>query len=274
MTGAADGAGSRAAGERVTATPAAGVRLVGHTTFTPPETVPGFDGPWTTDAADGDALAEFAGRACYRSWTRPIPETADNAGYLAHILQVGHLAVLEHSSATFYLTGVPLSVAAEVVRHRHFSVSQLSPRHQSAAGPEIVEPAAVAADPQLHARFRQAVDDAAAAYAALLDVLDPGAAAGRPAVRNPLSGKQAREAARSVLPLATATDLVVTGNYRSWRHFVGMRATDPADVAIRTLAVAVLRQLQTVAPHSFADFRISALPDGTELAASPLVRDA
>lgn len=254
--------------------PGPAVRLIGHTVFTPPGRVPGFDGAWTTHAADGDALAEFAGRACYRSWDRPIPETADNAGYLAHILQVGHLAVLEHSTATFYLTAVPLSVAAELTRHRHFSVSQLSPRYQSPSGPEIVEPAAVAADPRLHERFRRAVDDAAAAYTALLDILDPGAGDGRPAVRNPLSGKQAREAARSVLPLASATDVVVTGNYRSWRHFIGMRATDPADVAIRTLAVAVLRHLQALSPHSFADFRISALPDGTELAASPLVRDA
>lgn len=273
MTGAAVAAGSGGPGEQDD-TPGPRVRLVGHSVFTPPASVPGFDGAWTTDATDGDALAEFAGRACYRSWSRPIPETADNAGYLDHILQVGHLAVLEHSTATFYLTGVPLSVAAEVTRHRHFSVSQLSPRHQAAAGPQVVEPAAVAADPRLHERFQQAVDDAAAAYSALLEILDPAGAGGRPGVRNPLSGKQAREAARSVLPLATATDLVVTGNYRSWRHFIGMRATDPADVAIRTLAVTILRELQQLAPHSFADFRISTLPDGTALAASPLVRDA
>lgn len=254
--------------------PRPGVHLVAHSVFEPPPAVPGFDGPWTTEATDGDALAEFAGRACYRSWSRPNPQTATNAGYLSHILQVGHLSVLEHSTATFYLTGVPLSVAAEVTRHRHFSVSQLSPRHQPPGGPEVVEPAAVAADPVLHDRFVRAVDAAAGAYADLLAVLDAGSAEHRPAGRNPLSGKQAREAARSVLPLATATDLVVTGNFRTWRHFIGMRATDPADVAIRTLAVTVLRHLQELAPHSFADFRISTLADGTELAASPLVRDA
>ena len=250
------------------------VHLVAHSVFEPPATVPGFDGPWTSDATDGDALAEFAGRACYRSWSRPNPHTATNAGYLSHILQVGHLSVLEHSTATFYLTGVPLSVAQELTRHRHFSVSQLSPRHQPPGGPEVVEPAAVAADPVLHERFSRAAAAATRAYADLLVVLDPGQPADRPAGRNPLSGKQAREAARSVLPLATATDLVVTGNFRTWRHFIGMRATDPADVAIRTLAVDVLRRLQQLAPHSFADFRISALADGSELAASPLVRDA
>ena len=43
----------------------------------------------------------------------------------------------------------------------------------------------------------------------------------------------------------------------------------PSDVEIRELAIECLRQLQGAAPNAFADFRISALPDGTEIAASP-----
>ena len=62
---------------------------------------------------------------------------------------------------------------------------------------------------------------------------------------------------------------MVTGNYRAWRHFIGMRATEHADVEIRELAVECLRQLQRVAPNVFADFVVSTLPDGTEVATSP-----
>jgi len=47
-----------------------------------------------------------------------------------------------------------------------------------------------------------------------------------------LRRKQARQAARAILPNATETRIVVTGNYRAWRHFVAMRATEHADVAI------------------------------------------
>ena len=74
-----------------------------------------------------------------------------------------------------------------------------------------------------------------------------------------------------MLPTATATAIVVTGNYRAWRHFIGMRATEAADVEIRSLAVTILEQLSELAPRVFADFRISRLPDGTAVAASPLV---
>ena len=112
--------------------------------------------PWSTDATGGQALAEFAGRACYQSWSKPIPATATNAGYLDHILQVGHLSVLEHSSATFYITGISRSVTHELIRHRHFSFSQLSQRYLPAAGPEVVEPAVIAADPALHDIFSAA----------------------------------------------------------------------------------------------------------------------
>jgi thymidylate synthase (FAD) len=76
-----------------------------------------------------------------------------------------------------------------------------------------------------------------------------------------------------VLPNATETRLVVTGNYRAWRHFIAMRATEHADVEIRSLAVECLRQLQKAAQNVFDDFAISTLPDGTEVAASPFVTE-
>ena len=75
----------------------------------------------------------------------------------------------------------------------------------------------------------------------------------------------------AVLPNATETRIVVTGNYRAWRHFVAMRASEHADVEIRELAIACLRELQRVAGNVFGDFRISTLPDGSQVAASPLV---
>ncbi|MET0864440.1 MAG: FAD-dependent thymidylate synthase, partial [Nakamurella sp.] len=224
------------------------MRLIGRTEFLPPDDV-----PWTTDASGGEALAEFAGRACYQSWSKPIPATATNAGYLDHILQVGHLSVLEHSSATFYITGISRSVTHELIRHRHFSYSQLSQRYLPPDGPEVAEPAVIASDPELHRIFSSAVEHSATAYAELLAALEDRAASGPDGT---LARKQARQAARAVLANATTTAIVVTGNYRAWRHFIGMRATEAADVDIRGLAVALLVQLQTLAPNVFADFRV------------------
>src|SRR6266566_5248445 len=206
------------------------VRVVAWTHFEPPADV-----PWETDAEGGEALAEFAGRACYQSWTKPNPRTATNAGYLRHILEVGHLSVLEHGSVTFYLTGVSRSLTHELIRHRHFSYSQLSQRHVPERDAAMVEPDVIAADPDLHARFLAAAEASVAAYNDLLTGLE-ARFADEP---NPtLRRKQARQAARAVLPNATETRIVVTGNYRAWRHFIAMRASEHADIEIRALAVA------------------------------------
>ncbi|KAA2258614.1 FAD-dependent thymidylate synthase [Solihabitans fulvus] len=239
------------------------VQLIAKTEFFPPEDV-----PWSTDAEGGEALAEFAGRACYQSWKKPNPATATNAGYLQHIIEVGHLSVLEHGSASFYLTGISRSLTHELIRHRHFSYSQLSQRYVPERDAAMVEPDVIANDPELHAAFLAAAEASVAAYNELLAGLErkfsdvPSAT---------LRRKQARQAARAVLPNATETRIVVTGNYRAWRHFIAMRATEHADVEIRQLAVECLRQLQKAAANVFADFTISALPDGTEVASSPLV---
>ena len=237
------------------------VQLVGATTFTAPADV-----PWETDADGGEALAEFAGRACYQSWSKPVPATATNAGYLRHILQVGHLSVLEHASATFYITGVSRSLAHELVRHRHLSVSELSQRHRPAD--DVVVPAAIARDPELREVFLAATAESRRIYTEILDALETKVDT---APAGTLNRKQARQAARAVLTHATPTVLVVTGNLRAWRHFVGMRASDAADTEIRALAVALLHELRQVAPHVFDDFRVSQLPDGSQTAASPLI---
>jgi thymidylate synthase (FAD) len=242
------------------------VVLIAKTEFFPPEDV-----PWTTDAGGGEALAEFAGRACYQSWKKPNPVTATNAGYLRHILEVGHLSVLEHGSVSFYITGISRSLTHELIRHRHFSYSQLSQRYFPEKNAAMVEPEVIASDPELHAKFLQIAEASVAAYTDLLAGLEKRFADEPNAT---LRRKQARQAARAVLPNATETRIVVTGNYRAWRHFIAMRASEHADVEIRRLAIECLRQLSGVAPTVFADFEVSTLADGTEVATSPLATEA
>ena len=238
------------------------VQLVARTEFLAPPEV-----PWSTDADDGEALVEFAGRACYQSWDKPNPRTATNASYIAHIVEVGHFAVLEHASVSFYITGISRSCAHELVRHRHFSYSQLSQRYVPEREAQVVMPPGLEDKPELQRLVLEAADASRTAYEELLAKLEVKLG------DQPLGRKQARQAARAVLPNDTETRIVVTGNYRAWRHFIAMRASEHADVEIRRLAVACLRELTVVAPAVFADFEIAALADGSEVATSPLATE-
>ncbi len=241
------------------------VQLIARTEFQAPSDV-----PWNTDADGGQALVEFAGRACYQSWSKPNPRTATNATYIKHIIDVGHFAVLEHASATFYITGISRSCTHELIRHRHFSYSQLSQRYVPEDEARVVLPPGLDGDADLQDIVLAAADASRRVYEELLGKLEARIADQPNSV---LRRKQARQAARAVLPNDTETRIVVTGNYRAWRHFIAMRASEHADVEIRRLAIACLRELTAVAPAVFADFEISVLADGSEVATSPLATD-
>jgi thymidylate synthase (FAD) len=221
---------------------------------------------WTTDTeVAGEKLVEVAGRLCYMSFRAPRP--GGNSAYIGHILEVGHGSVLEHAVFNLIITGVSRSFTHELVRHRAgFGFSQLSQRFVDESACEFVEPDAIAADPELHRVWLEAVTASQRAYRVLAD----GLAARFAAIPDrTLRRKKAREAARSVLPNATETKIFVTANARSLRHFVEMRGDPAADVEIRKVAVATLRLLQTDAPNLFGDYRIEPLDEGGEWVSTP-----
>ena len=146
----------------------------------------------------------------------------------------------------------------------------MSQRYVPEQDAQMVEPDVIAQDPELHALFGSAAAASLNAYAQLVGRLEEKFAAVGDMTSTGRK-KAARQAARSVLPNATETRIVVTGNYRAWRHFIDMRATEHADVEIREVAVRVLRHLQRIAPNVFADYVITALPDGSEVAEAAVV---
>lgn len=239
------------------------VELIAATAFHAPTGV-----EWEPDdtATDAEALVEFAGRACYESFDKPNPRTATNAAYLRHILEVGHAGLLEHATATLYIRGISRSATHELVRHRHFSFSQLSQRFVHPEQASVVLPEPIARDEQLTRLLLSAVDESRFVYEELLHALEEKLEDEPNAL---LRKKQARQAARAILPNATESRIVVTGNYRTWRQFIAARATEHADTELRAVAVACLRLLSQQAPVLFDDFHITTLSDGTEMAASP-----
>lgn len=238
------------------------VQLIAASSFAAPADV---DWEQDADATDAEALVEFAGRACYETFDKPNPHTAANEAYLRHILEVGHDALLEHATATLYIRGLSRAAGNELLRHRHLSFSQLSQRFVPAGEADVVIPDAIAADEDLTRMFLSAVDETRFVYEEFLAALEANIDEPNALLRK----KKARQAARAILPNATETRFVVTGNFRAWREFIAARASEHADVEIRALAVACLEILKKQAPALFDDFLISTLSDGTVMATSP-----
>lgn len=220
--------------------------------------------------SDGDALSEFAGRFCYRSWAKG----RESSEYIANILTEKHGNVLAHSHYSFIITGVSRSLTHELIRHHvGTNPSQESQRYVTAEGGEIevvgyratravVPPLILTlADkyPNVLEEFGSGVEMSLGLYHATLGALKKefeGSAT--------INKKRLNEAARAFLPNATETRLVWTMNIRSARWMIEQRGSEHADLEIRRLAVEIGKLMQLEAPLSFQDMELYTAEDGLE----------
>lgn len=194
------------------------------------------------DASCAEQLIEFAGRNCYQSWHNPAGKT--NAEYIRNILEHGHGSVLEHASATFFITGVSRSLSHELIRHRHLSFSELSQRFVNVGDAPFIVPPALEGE-RIEKKYPECYED-------LVQYLEAKG----------LTRKQVREAARCCLPNGLETKLVVTGNFRAWRGVIESRGSEHADAEIRRLAVRIAQILAERFPAVFGDAEFFDLPNG------------
>ncbi len=219
----------------------------------------------TQIGGNGDLLAEFAGRQCYRSWNRGRP----SAEYISNVLDEGHGSIFEHASVVFHVVGVSRSLTHELIRHRvGTAYSQESQRYVDAKDLRFVVPPLLAnhiagmteaemdADEELTI-FRRSCGRALADYqelqAKFVARLKAMEAAGASEKVLTSAKKRANEAARALLPNAAETRLVFTTNLRALRHILTLRGTEYADLEIRRLVVELLAHSRDYAPHFFAD---------------------
>lgn len=222
----------------------------------------------------GEVVVELAGRTCYDS----LGQGRDSKAYAQHILAVDHGSVLEHAYYVFLIEGVSRNLTHELVRHRvGVSISQRSTRYVDESEGEIVyHPLWLAACEEADDRPREDVwanevkelglsielheHKARSLYDRKVKLLQEwlqSKGTDKLAAR-----KQARGAARAVLPTALATEMVWGANIRALRHVVTMRASEFADAEIRELSVALWRIMKLEAPMYFEDFEEVPSPDG------------
>lgn len=228
-----------------------------------------------------DQIPEFAGRLCYMSFDNPRP--GGNVKYLERIKGEGHGSVMEHVNFGVLFTGVSRSLTHELVRHRAGTgYSQLSQRYVDESQAEYVVPwelrKAVAAGTDQGVAWLKTVRDAHDAYVQAVDRLMTEKIVASRAERNmnELSRdeltkirKAARGAARSLLPNATETKILVTANVRAWRHMIEKRCDPAADAEIRLAFHKTFKLLKGYAPNLFADYTEVPLDDETTALTTP-----
>lgn len=184
---------------------------------------------------------EIAGRTCYISGDKITNESAGD--FVVKLRNAGHHAMLEHGVASFRII-TDRGISHEIVRHRIASYAQESTRYcnySKTSGNQItsctfIEPPGL--DDNQYLMWRKACQFAEDFY---FDLLKTG---------------QSPQIARAVLPNCLKTEIVMTANFREWRHFIELRCSRAAHPQIQPIAFAILNKLYHYAPNIFEDLMI------------------
>ena len=193
-------------------------------------------------------LIELAGRTCYKSEDKITDDSAKR--FVSNIIKRGHEAMLEHSILSVKFI-CDRGVSHELVRHRLASFAQESTRYcnygKNKFGNEctFIEPFFFrrkgTGDRDNGALYNIWVDACEFSENTYLRMLELGATP---------------QEARSVLPNSIKTEVVVTMNYREWRHFFKLRAaraTGPAHPQMEEITRPLLEEVKKLIPVIFDD---------------------
>ena len=189
-------------------------------------------------------LIEKAGRTCYKSETKITEESAEK--FVRKINDLGHESVIEHSAMTVRII-CDRGVTHEIVRHRLVAYSQESTRYCNyKGGVTFVIPPWVDIEPGNYE------------YAPGVRVADNGWArsmlkAERTYVKLLMEHSWSPQQARSVLPNSLKTEIVMTANFREWRHIFRLRCSKAAHPQMREVMIPLHKKCEELIPVIFDD---------------------
>jgi thymidylate synthase (FAD) len=209
---------------------------------------------WQEKAPAGEAerLVEFAGRVCYMSFGGQ-QSGRTNKEYIDNLVTEGHESVLEHANFTLLADRISRALSHQLVRHRvGFAYSQLSQQYHDEQEAEFTFPAELGNELSAAKEWEDAVKHARDVYAGLVARLTRSTFARQMTPKERM--RAIRSIARGVLPNATETTLVMTGNARAWRHLLTIRGAIIGDMEMRRFCFKSWELLRGEAPAMFDDF--------------------
>ena len=198
-------------------------------------------------------LIEKAGRTCYKSENKIIPKS--EIDFANMILKRGHESVIEHASATVRFI-CDRGVTHEIVRHRLASYSQESTRYCDYDKGDVTF--IIPPWTKFSAGEAFCCDDYDA-LCTMLESKDTDTLWLLAMQQAENSYKQLRnlgwrpEQARSVLPNSLKTEIVMTANFREWKHFFKLRTAKAAHPQMREVAIPLLKMFKKEVPVIFDD---------------------
>jgi len=195
---------------------------------------------------------EKAGRTCYQSETKKITEETA-IKFIKILLTRGHESVIEHSNMVVQFNNISRGFTHEQVRHRLTGISQESTRYVDYAkegqGPNLDKfQLKCVVPPHRDENEKITLEDGR-----IMSVVEMFAEYEKfyRALRK--AGWYPQDA-RQLLPIGIKSQIVISTNFREWRHIFFMRTSKFAHWEIRKVMCDLLEKVQVIVPAVFDDF--------------------
>jgi len=150
---------------------------------------------------------------------------------LRYCVKHGHWSIFETVSMTVEIV-TSRAIAAQLLRHRSFTFQEFSQRYAQSTNYEDFE---LRVQDKLNRQASGEPFKDRTSYAMASRVVAEAFAAYENLIKNGVS----KETARMILPLCTKTTLYMTGNVRSWIHYLEQRCAEGTQKEHREVAQAI-----------------------------------
>jgi thymidylate synthase (FAD) len=154
---------------------------------------------------------------------------------LKYCLDHGHWSVFEHASITVEISNVPIVIATQILRHRSFTFQMFSQRYSESTD-VVLSTARRQASKNRQGSIDDLDDDTKREFEAMQK---KNWSESKRRYNMALAKGISKEQARLLLPLGTSTTLYMTGNVRSFIHYITARTHPSTQKEHRDVAFAI-----------------------------------
>lgn len=147
-----------------------------------------------------------------------------------------HRSIARHGMASFLVEDVSQSLLRQISRHPHISLTVKSSRYCDMSGADIYVPDDICKDNEKYKEYIKDMSQILQKYSKWKQYED---------------NSNKTDIAKLFLPLASTTDLVLSGNYQALYEFCQLRNCIRAEKEIRNLSLEITKILKKIIPEIF-----------------------
>ena len=162
-------------------------------------------------------------------------ESKESSGLVSRVFKSGHKSIARHGMASFFIEGVSQSLLRQLSRHQHLNLTVKSTRYCDMSNAQHYTPDKLTDG--VRADFNEDIDEIMGIYRAWKKHYE--------------GGEKEVDVAKLLLPLASTTDLVVSGNYQALYEMLQLRNCVRVEEEFRKLSREMSNILQGILPEIF-----------------------